>query len=88
MTCQFMKFELVKTNMTSSVYNTTTDEVTECHLEGRIFYVKGYPAFMILENGEVEPITPNGCHIYMDNRKECDEWLRKHSVFNVHFPEE
>jgi hypothetical protein len=71
-----MKFELIKQKCTVSSYKVSTDEHTEYEVEGHIFYVKGYPAFMILESGEIDPITPNGMVIYYDNKKECDEWLK------------
>ena len=68
--------ELIKQKCTISLYK-FNGEHTEREVEGRIFYVKGMPAFMILESGEIDPITPDGMTIYDDNKKECDEWLKK-----------
>jgi len=74
-----MKLELIKQKNKISSYK-INGEHTEYEVEGHVFYVKGYPAFMILENGEINPITPNGMVIYYDNKKECDEWLKNEAI--------
>lgn len=70
-----MKFDLIKQKCKISSYKINREH-TEYEVEGHIFYVKGMPAFMILENGEIDPITPDGMTIYHDNKKECDSWLK------------
>ncbi len=70
-----MKFDLIKQKCISSSYK-SNGERTECERVGYIFYVEGMPAFLFLENGDVEPITPDGCHIYINNKEECDNWLK------------
>jgi len=82
-----MNFELIKTKCKSSVYK-NDGEVIRCEREGHVFYIEGIPAFLFLENGETEPIVPDGCHIYVDNKEECDNWLKINSSFKVRLPEE
>ena len=79
-----MKFDLIKQKCKVSSYK-IDGEYTEYEVEGHIFYVKGIPAFMILKNGEIDetdPITPNGCGIYYNNKEFVDEWL-KNNFANV-----
>ena len=67
-------------------------EIVKCKVTNKdkledwiILYIAGYPAYKILPNGEIDetdPITPNGCGIYYNNKEFVDKWL-KNNFANV-----
>ena len=79
-----MNFELLKSKCTSSSYKLNGERIDECEREGNIFYVEGMPAFLILENGDIDPITPNGMCIYASNKEECNKWLHTKLPINIY----
>lgn len=41
-----------------------------------IVYLAGLPAFSILPDGQRDPILPDGCTIYAENKQEVDDCLK------------
>jgi hypothetical protein len=44
-------------------------------IKKNVVYLDDVPAFMIMENGQKEIVTPNGWNMYRNNTRDIDEWL-------------
>ena len=40
-----------------------------------IVYLDNVPAFILMEGGKKEPVTPNGWNMYRNNVMAIDDWL-------------
>jgi hypothetical protein len=44
-------------------------------IEKNILYIDNVPAFVIMENGQKDPVTPTGWNTYRGNQQMIDDWL-------------
>ena len=42
---------------------------------GTVVYLDNVASFLLEENGNKEPLTPNGWNMYRNNVRDVDEWL-------------
>ena len=67
----------------STMYIQSTD--LKCELieyEGKkiMLYTNSIPALLILPDGNIDPIVPDGIVMYHNNKKEIDKWLRNQNI--------
>ena len=47
----------------------------QLRLEGKVLFIDNVPAFLIMENGNKDPMTPTGWNTYRGNQVLIDDWL-------------